>query len=60
MTTEQIARRLKELCEQGQFEHAIKELYTRRSKYRAETPDFARETRVWTPFSPKGRNGMKW
>jgi hypothetical protein len=43
MTTEQIAKRLKELCEQGQFEHALKELFSpdAESIEPNETPDFA-------------------
>ena len=59
MTTEQIARRLKELCEQGQFEHAIKELFAPDavSIEPRETFEFARETRGVDAILAKGK---KW
>lgn len=59
MTTEQIARRLKELCDQGQFEHAIKELFSpdALSIEPHETSDFARETRGTDAILAKGK---KW
>lgn len=62
MTTEQIAGRLKELCEQGQFEHAIKELFSPDavSMEPNESPDFARETKGMNAILAKGQkwNGM--
>src|SRR5207344_3474724 len=59
MTTEQIAKRLKELCEQGQFEHAIKELFSSdaESIEPNASPDFARETRGTDANLAKGK---KW
>ena len=59
MTTEQIAGRLKELCEQGQFEHAIRELFSpdALSIEPDETPDFSRQTRGTNAILDKGR---KW
>ena len=59
MTTEQIAKRLKELCEQGQFEHAIKELFSTdaESIEPNASPDFARETRGTDAILAKGK---KW
>ena len=59
MTTEQIAKRLKELCEQGQFEHAIKELFSTdaESIEPSASPDFARETRGTDAILAKGK---KW
>ena len=59
MTTEQIARRLKELCDQGQFEHAIKELFSSdaESIEPNASPDFARETRGTEAILAKGK---KW
>jgi limonene-1,2-epoxide hydrolase len=59
MTTEQIAIRLKELCDQGQFEHALKELFTADavSIEPHETPDFARETKGIDAILAKGK---KW
>ena len=48
-----------ELCEQGQFEHAIKELFTSDalSIEPYETPDFAKETRGVDAILAKGK---KW
>jgi hypothetical protein len=59
MATEQIARRLKELCEQGQFEHALKELFSpdALSIEPDESPDFARETKGMDAILAKGK---KW
>jgi hypothetical protein len=59
MTTEQIARRLKELCDQGQFEHALKELFSTdaESIEPNESPDFARETKGINAILAKGK---KW
>ncbi len=59
MTTEQIAGRLKELCDQGQFEHALKELFSpdAESIEPNETPDFARNTKGIEAIFAKGR---KW
>jgi hypothetical protein len=59
MTTEQIAIRLKELCDQGQFEHAINELFTSDavSIEPHDTPDFARETKGINAILDKGK---KW
>lgn len=59
MTTEQIGRRLKELCDQGQFEHALRELFSPDavSIEPNETPDFARETRGMDAILAKGK---KW
>ncbi len=59
MTTEQIARRLKELCDQGQFEHALKELFSPDavSIEPYESPDFARETKGMDAILAKGK---KW
>ena len=59
MTTELIAKRLKELCEQGQFEHAIKELFSTdaESIEPNTSPDFARETRGTDAILAKGK---KW
>ena len=59
MTTEQIAKRLKELCEQGQFEHAIRELFSTdaESIEPSASPDFARETRGTDAILAKGK---KW
>lgn len=59
MTTEQIALRLKELCEQGQFEHALKELFSSDaiSIEPNETPDFEKETKGVDAMLAKGR---KW
>jgi len=62
MTTEQIAGRLKELCDQGQFEHALKELFSpdAESIEPYETPDFARVTKGIDAILGKGKkwNGM--
>jgi hypothetical protein len=59
MTTEQIARRLKELCDQGQFEHALKELFS--SDAVSIEPhgnaDFAKETNGMDAILAKGK---KW
>ncbi len=59
MTTEQIALRLKELCDQRQFEHALKELFSSDalSIEPNETPDFARETKGIEAILAKGK---KW
>ena len=59
MTTEQIALRLKELCDQGQFEHALKELFSSDavSIEPHETPDFAQETKGLDAILAKGK---KW
>ena len=59
MTTEQIGRRLKELCDQGQFEQALKELFSSDavSLEPHETPDFARETKGMDAILAKGK---KW
>jgi hypothetical protein len=59
MTTEQISRRLKELCDQGQFEHALKELFSPDavSIEPRESPDFARETKGIDAILDKGK---KW
>ncbi len=59
MTTEQIARRLKELCDQGQFEHALKELFSSDavSIEPNESPDFAMETKGIDAILAKGK---KW
>jgi hypothetical protein len=59
MTTEQIAHRLKELCNQGQFEHALKELFSPDavSIEPNESPDFARETKGIDAILAKGK---KW
>jgi hypothetical protein len=59
MTTEQIALRLKELCDQGQFEHALKELFSPDavSIEPNESPDFARETKGMDAILAKGK---KW
>jgi hypothetical protein len=59
MTTEQIAGRLKELCDQGQFEHALKELFSPDavSIEPNESPDFAKETKGMDAILAKGK---KW
>jgi hypothetical protein len=59
MTTEQIAGRLKELCDQGQFEHALKELFSPDavSIEPYESPDFAKETKGMDAILAKGK---KW
>ncbi|HEY4936277.1 MAG TPA: SnoaL-like domain-containing protein [Puia sp.] len=59
MTTEQIALRLKELCDQGQFEHALKELFSSDalSIEPRESPDFAMETKGIDAILAKGK---KW
>jgi hypothetical protein len=59
MTTEQIARRLKELCDQGQFEHALKELFSSDavSIEPHASPDFAMETKGIDAILAKGK---KW
>jgi len=59
MTTEQIARRLKELCDQGQFEHALRELFSTDaiSIEPRESPDFAKETKGIDAILGKGK---KW
>jgi hypothetical protein len=57
MTTEQIAIRLKELCEQGQFEHALKELFSENavSLEPRESPQFAKETKGIDAILKKGK-----
>jgi hypothetical protein len=59
MTTEQIALRLKELCDQGQFEHALRELFSSdaASIEPMESPEFARETKGLPAILAKGQ---KW
>ena len=59
MTTEQIAGRLKELCEQGQFEHAINELFSAEAESiePMNSPEFARETKGIDAILAKGK---KW
>ena len=56
MTTDQIALRLKELCDQGQFEHALKELFSSDavSIEPMESPEFARETKGLNAILAKG------
>jgi hypothetical protein len=59
MTTQQIGHRLKELCDQGQFEHALSELFSPDavSIEPRESPDFARETKGMKAILEKGK---KW
>ena len=59
MTTEQIARRLKELCNKGAFNDALKELFSPDavSLEPFDTPDFAKETRGMEAILAKGK---KW
>jgi hypothetical protein len=59
MTTEQIGRRLKELCGQGQFEQALTELFSPDavSIEPRESPDFAKETKGIKAILEKGK---KW
>jgi hypothetical protein len=59
MTTEQIAIRLKELCQQGQFEHALKELFSADavSIEPHGTADFNKETKGIDAIIAKGE---KW
>jgi hypothetical protein len=59
MTTEQIALRLKELCDKGDFEHAQKDLFSPDavSIEPNETPDFAKETKGMDAILAKGK---KW
>ncbi len=59
MTTEQIAGRLKELCDQRQFEHALKELFSPDavSIEPHESPDFAKEVKGMDAILAKGK---KW
>jgi SnoaL-like domain len=56
MTTEQIASRLAELCRQGQFEAAQKELYAENavSIEPEAMPDFPKETRGLRAIIEKG------
>ena len=56
MTTPQIATRLTELCRQGQYETAQKELYSNDaiSIEPYETPDFAKETKGLNAIIEKG------
>lgn len=57
MTTQQIAARLTELCRQGQFETAQKELYADDavSKEPYETPEFEKETKGLDAILEKGK-----
>ena len=48
MTTEQIASRLAELCRQGQFEAAQKELYAENAVSRRSAARLARSQSMWT------------
>jgi len=59
MTTEQIAHRLKALCDQGAFETALKELFSpdALSIEPYDTPDFPRETKGVEAILAKGK---KW
>lgn len=59
MTTEQIAHRLKELCDRGAFEDAIKDLFAPDavSIEPYDTPDFPRETKGTDAIFAKGK---KW
>ncbi len=56
MTTEQIASRLAELCRQGQFEAAQKDLFAEDavSIEPAATPDFPKETKGLRAIYEKG------
>lgn len=56
MTTEQIAKRLAELCRTGEFETAQKELFANDavSIEPYETPDFAKETKGLDAIILKG------
>jgi hypothetical protein len=56
MTTQQIANRLTELCRQGEFETAQKELYADDavSLEPYETPDFEKETKGLKAIIEKG------
>jgi len=56
MTTEQIAKRLEELCRTGDFETAQKELFANDavSIEPYETPDFAKETKGLDAIIAKG------
>lgn len=59
MNTQAIAKRLAELCRQGQFEAAQKELFSQDavSKEPYATPDFAQETKGLQAILEKGK---KW
>ena len=59
MSTQQIAARLAELCRQGQFEAAQKELFAKDavSIEPAETPQFPKETKGLNAIIDKGH---KW
>lgn len=59
MTTQEIANRLAELCREGQFETAQKELFADDavSKEPYETPAFAKETKGLSAIIEKGH---KW
>ena len=59
MTTNEIARRLVELCRQGQFDAAQKELFSNEavSIEPYATPNFEKETRGMKAIEEKGR---KW
>ena|SRR5689334_18597706 len=59
MTTNQIANRLVELCRQGQFETAQKELFAKdcMSIEPEASPDFAKETKGLDAIIEKGK---KW
>lgn len=56
MTTEQIAKRLTELCRQGQFETAQKELFSNDaiSIESTASPDFEKETKGLDAIIEKG------
>ena len=58
MTTEQIAKRLAELCSQGQFETAQRELFADDavSIEAFETPDFPKETKGLEAIIAKGHH----
>ena len=59
MSTQQIAARLAELCRQGQFEAAQKELFAKDavSIEQHETPEFPKETKGLNAIIDKGH---KW
>jgi len=57
MTTEQIALRLKELCDKGAFEEALKELFSpdASSIEPYESPDFPKEANGMAAILAKGK-----
>jgi hypothetical protein len=59
MNTQQIATRLAELCRQGQFEEALKELFAKDavSIEQRESPMFSKETKGLPAILEKGQ---KW